>query len=78
MLPRYLHGHIVIFLKYRAPRVGDVILLQHRGREMIKRVGAVKGNDMLVFGDNSAASTDSREFGAVDAGQIRAIAVCSF
>lgn len=78
MLPRYRHGHIVIFLKYRAPRVGDVILLQHQGREMIKRVGGIQGNDVLVFGDNSAASTDSREFGAVDARQIRAIAVCSF
>ncbi len=40
------------------------------GRLLVKRVGAVLGDEVVVRGDNEAASTDSREFGPVPAGAV--------
>ena len=51
------------------PRVGDVVVVRHPHRaelKMVKRVTAVfPDNQYHVTGDNPAASTDSRDFGAV-------------
>jgi nickel-type superoxide dismutase maturation protease len=42
-----------------------------RERLMVKRVAGVAGDEVVVQGDNEAASTDSRHFGPVGASAIR-------
>ena len=42
-----------------------------RERLMVKRVAGVAGTEVIVQGDNQAASTDSRHFGPVSAAAIR-------
>jgi len=60
----------------RAPRVGEVVLAadpRQPQRELIKRVAAVddEAASADLRGDDPAASTDSREFGAVPLAAIR-------
>ena len=60
----------------RQPRVGEVVLAADPRlpeRELIKRVVAVDDDhaSAQLRGDDPAASTDSREFGAVPLGAIR-------
>ena len=60
-------------------RVGDIVLAADpRGpeRELIKRVAAIDGRGITLRGDQSAASTDARTFGAIPADAVtwRAVA----
>lgn len=60
----------------RAPRPGEVVLAadpRKPERELIKRVGAIEEGSATaeLRGDDPAASTDSREFGAVPLSSIR-------
>lgn len=54
--------------KFRKPRVGEVVVLAdpRSGRLLLKRVKEIRGELYFVEGDNREASTDSREFGAVE------------
>ena len=52
---RRLHAHDVVAV--RDPR--------DPGRVLVKRIGAVLEDEIVVRGDNPAASTDSRSFGPV-------------
>lgn len=63
MLPAYPEGKVVIAMRVRRPRPGDVVVLRHQGREMLKRVASVNTHHMFVVGDNPQASTDSRQWG---------------
>ena len=64
MLPTLRPGDRLVVVAL-PPRVGDVVALHHDGRVMVKRVAAIDGSRVTVHGDNAAASTDSRTFGAV-------------
>lgn len=64
MSPALHPGHVVIFLR-RPPRTGDVVIAVVNGREIVKRVARITQNGLQLLGDNSAASTDSRQFGLV-------------
>jgi nickel-type superoxide dismutase maturation protease len=60
----------------RPPRPGDVVLAadpRHPSRELIKRVAAVDAvkGEVVLAGDASEASTDSRAFGPVPVTAIR-------
>jgi hypothetical protein len=64
MLPSLKPGKIVIgFCWYGAYRADDIAILLHDGREKIKRIQHINDNKVFVIGDNSSASTDSRDFG---------------
>ena len=74
MLPAYRPGDWLLVdtraFAGRMPRVGEVVVARdprHATRRLIKRVKSVDihGNIWLE-GDNPAASTDSRHFGAVE------------
>ncbi len=57
------------------PRVGDLVLApdpREPERLLIKRVGAVEpGGRLTLLGDAPEASTDSRVFGTILAGEVR-------
>lgn len=65
----------------RVPRPGEVVLVpdpRGSGRELVKRVHAVGPDGVRLGGDNPAASTDSRAFGAVPADAVRWRAVLRY
>ena len=57
-----------------APQPGDIVVAEHPDRPkfwLVKRVLFVRENgDCVLVGDNSDASTDSRDFGAVPTAKI--------
>jgi len=75
MVPTYAPGEFVWAVRRFAPlRVGDVVVALNIGDiqgEVVKRVGAVAGSQIVLIGDNEAASVDSRHFGAVTKNAIR-------
>ena len=54
----------------RKPKVGDIVVVEVNGKEMVKRVQKVGGRRIFVEGDNKQESTDSRYFGPVNMDQI--------
>ena len=59
---------VLVIPPRRAPRRGDVVLVRdprERGRLLLKRVAEVASDGLVVLGDRSDHSTDSRHFGAI-------------
>ena len=71
MEPTYLPGERITALRrWRPIRIGDVVLLRDprdADRWLLKRCVGRVGRRLDLRGDNAAASTDSRDFGLVDA-----------
>jgi signal peptidase I len=69
MEPTLAGGDRLLLLRRRSPQVGDIVAVgdpRAGGRLLVKRVTAVRGDQILVEGDNRVASTDSGTFGPVD------------
>lgn len=68
MLPKLEDGRIVIASGwFRALSPHDVVIIRHEGIEKIKRIQQIAADKLFVVGDNGSESTDSRQFGWVDA-----------
>jgi len=67
MLPALRPGQLVIGRSTRQLAPGDVVIVSHNGLEKIKRIERQQGDLIYLLGDNAAASTDSRDFGWVQA-----------
>ena len=68
MRPTLEAGDRLLVLAWRRIRAGDLVALPDPRlpeRTLVKRVGEVDGANLTVLGDDPAASTDSRGFGAV-------------
>ena len=63
MLPGLPADKLVIALRTRQARTGQVVLVRHDGREKMKRVHKVADGQVFLLGDNPGRSTDSRHFG---------------
>jgi nickel-type superoxide dismutase maturation protease len=79
MAPTYLPGERLTALRrWRRVRPGDVVVVRDpRGvdRWLLKRCVARFGSRLDLRGDNSSASTDSREFGLVPSQEVGWIVV---
>jgi nickel-type superoxide dismutase maturation protease len=75
MAPTLLPGDRLVAIRLRrAARVGDVVLAQDPRdptRELVKRVTHRDRSSLYLRGDNPAASTDARTFGAVTDADVR-------
>jgi nickel-type superoxide dismutase maturation protease len=72
MSPTLLPGDRLLVVRAR-PRPGDVVLApdpRAPARELVKRVDSVGRSGVRLRGDNPAASTDAREFGAIPAAAV--------
>lgn len=66
MAPKLRAGKIVLATPLRRRlKPGQVVILEHHGREKIKRIERIDGNKgaLFVIGDNLRESSDSRHFG---------------
>lgn len=74
MFPTLKEGQEIVSFNWaylgRKPKVGDIIVIKYQGQEMVKRVSQLKGEQVLVEGDNKNQSTDSRHFGPVKMDQV--------
>ena len=66
MIPTLAPGEHVVVRRTSAPAVGSVVVVRRPDRYVVKRVvRRTADGGLWVEGDNSAASDDSRVFGAV-------------
>ncbi len=70
MLPSLAAGQLVIGRQTHDLRPGDVVIVSHDGLEKVKRIERQQGDLLYLLGDNPSASTDSRNFGWVQAHHI--------
>lgn len=63
MLPCYRQGQTIIVSNTRLFKTGDVVVAFMDGREVLKRITAIKDGHVYLEGDNPDASTDSRQRG---------------
>ncbi len=75
MLPTYKPGDLLLGRRWGKPAVGDVVVVK-LDRPLIKRLERFQPDGRLwLLGDNAAGSTDSRQFGAVDAHAVKAVII---
>lgn len=67
MAPTLRAGQLVVGRETRELKPGDVVIVSHNGLEKIKRIEKQQGDLIYLLGDNAAESTDSRNFGWVQA-----------
>lgn len=70
MEPVLKQGQLVVGRYTRELQPGDVVIVSHDGLEKIKRIEKQQGDLIYLLGDNPSASTDSRDFGWVQAKHI--------
>lgn len=70
MAPTLAAGQLVVGRQTRELKAGDVVIVSHDGLEKIKRIERQQGDLIYLLGDNRGASTDSRDFGWVQAKHI--------
>ena len=70
MLPTLVPGRVVLAVRPRNIRAGDVVVVRHDGLEKIKRVRDIQSDKVFLTGDNFLHSTDSRDFGWLDTGLV--------
>lgn len=75
MKPALFEGDIVIGVRYKRPKVGDIVIAKQRGREVIKRVDVIKKKKVYLVGDNKRHSSDSRHYGPVTQKSVLAVAL---
>jgi phage repressor protein C with HTH and peptisase S24 domain len=64
MLPTFSPGDLLLGYRNHRYATGDVVVVR-RDRILIKRIKMIENDSYFVVGDNSRASTDSRNFGPV-------------
>jgi phage repressor protein C with HTH and peptisase S24 domain len=64
MSPKLEPGQVLLATAlFRRIHPGEVVIIDHDGKEKVKRVEEVQGDKIFVIGDNLSESTDSRHFG---------------
>jgi phage repressor protein C with HTH and peptisase S24 domain len=63
MAPTLAAGTVVVGVRPRGIKLGDIVVVWHDGLDKIKRVKDITLDRVFIVGDNPAESTDSRHFG---------------
>jgi nickel-type superoxide dismutase maturation protease len=65
MQPTYQPGDTLLGTGWFTPAIGQVVVADHAGRPVIKRITRLSRTHVWLAGDNPAASTDSRQYGPI-------------
>ncbi len=52
MEPLFREGDFVIVRRFGKPGIGDVVVIEYNGRQMLKRVSAISNEKYFLRGDN--------------------------
>ncbi len=74
MAPTLQDGDLVLATSRLSPRAGDLVVVESRGMEMIKRVTSMLEHAVTLQGDNATASTNF----VGDLGDIRGVALARY
>lgn len=81
MEPLYYSGNTVLASKipyvFSRPKVGDIIIVQHKGTFFIKRIEKANHGRCFVIGVNKNDSLDSRKIGYIKNAQIKGKIICT-
>ncbi len=77
MLPTFRPGAIVLGLKGLRPKAGSIVVAEHDGLELIKRVSKIGPEGFYLVGDNASRSTDSRTYGWFASQTIKSVIIGS-
>lgn len=67
MRPTLKRGdNVLVLCWFFKLEIGDLVAIKKDGREMIKRVKAIREQEIFVLGDNEKVSLDSRNFGWIN------------
>lgn len=72
MLPTLKPGELLIGIKTRKVRPGDIVMVSHNGLDKVKRIKEVTADSIYILGDNPKSSSDSRDFGYISKNKILA------
>lgn len=74
MLPTLKPGQDVLCFNwayiFSKPKKGDIVVVKHQDKELVKCIQTCYGRCIFVTGDNHKESIDSRVFGAIDRSQL--------
>ena len=70
MVPSLRPRQIIVGISPAKIQKNEVVVVDRKGREIIKRITKISGDKVWVEGDNPAHSTDSRDFGWVNKSDI--------
>ena len=71
MSPKLRPGQILLATPlFRRLHPGQVVIINHDGRQKVKRIERIEQDKVFVIGDNLRASTDSRHFGWLEPRQV--------
>ena len=66
MYPTLKEGQDVLSINWFVnPKVGDIVIIEVNGKQMVKRIQSISDRKIFVVGDNEKESTDSKSFGPV-------------
>ncbi len=61
---------VLVWCWFLRLKKGDLVAFKKQGKDMIKRIQKIHGQEYFVIGDNKTESTDSRNFGSISKDQI--------
>ena len=71
MSPKLEAGKLILATQFfRVLHPGQVVIVEHAGKQKVKRIERIEDNKLFVVGDNLQFSTDSRHFGWLEINQI--------
>ncbi len=68
-------GQLVIGVSSLSPKLGRMVIVEHKGLEIVKRLSKISPNKLYIVGDNRTSSTDSRDYGWINKSQLIATVV---